>query len=282
MIRPHTQAGHPATGRIARRGPAGQRHQPIIGHPGGQARGGNRQDDPRRAISLSKRDPPNVAGVYLSTMSEPFDKILRYGQALTFFDNDAIGASIFFDDLGEAVNRDGLPGVIDQIDLLLKDQQPSYVVIDSFKALRAFAADEAQFRRFLHDTRRSPDGGRGFVVMDRSNTTEARPPTLRSSRSLTRSSHSTSIAPPSVSCACCRSSNYAAVVFIPVNTHIESVPMGSTCSHGLPTRSKPRCTHSALGASLPGIPALDETIGDGYWPGAVDPHRRPRPAPARP
>src|SRR6478672_10292652 len=73
-------------------------------------------------------------GVYLSTMSEPFDKILRYGQALTFFDNDAIGSSVFFDDLGEAVNRDGLPGVIDQIDLLLREQQPSFVVIDSFKA----------------------------------------------------------------------------------------------------------------------------------------------------
>jgi circadian clock protein KaiC len=90
-------------------------------------------------------------GIYLSTVSEPFDKMLRYGQSLTFFDTDAIGTSIFYDDLGEAVTRDGLPGVVNQIDVILKEQQPRYVVIDSFKALRSFAADEADFRRFLHD-----------------------------------------------------------------------------------------------------------------------------------
>ncbi len=43
---------------------------------------------------------PERPGVYLSTVSEPFDKILRYGQSLSFFDPDAIGTSIFYDDLG--------------------------------------------------------------------------------------------------------------------------------------------------------------------------------------
>jgi circadian clock protein KaiC len=62
-----------------------------------------------------------------------------------------LGTSIFYNDLGEVVNSAGLPGVVDCIDGLLKEQQPSIVVIDSFKALRSFAADEAYFRRFLHD-----------------------------------------------------------------------------------------------------------------------------------
>ncbi len=90
-------------------------------------------------------------GIFLSTVSEPFDKILRYGQTLTFFDLDAIGTSVFYDDLGDAVNRDGLPAVVNQIDELLKERQPGFVVIDSFKALRSFASDEAEFRRFLHE-----------------------------------------------------------------------------------------------------------------------------------
>ena len=77
--------------------------------------------------------------------------MLRYGQSLTFFDADAIGTSVFYDDLGEVVTSDGLPGVVHQLDVILKEQQPRYVVIDSFKALRAFAPDEADFRRFLHD-----------------------------------------------------------------------------------------------------------------------------------
>jgi len=94
---------------------------------------------------------PDSKGVYLSTVSEPFDKILRYGESLSFFDPDAIGTSIFYDDLGETVDREGLDGVLDHVDRVLKEQQPGFVVIDSFKALRSFAPDEAAFRRFLHD-----------------------------------------------------------------------------------------------------------------------------------
>ncbi|MDQ1511228.1 MAG: circadian clock protein KaiC [Actinomycetota bacterium] len=90
-------------------------------------------------------------GVYLSTVSEPFDKILRYGESMSFFDVDAIGSSVFYDDLGEVVNEDGLTGVVARIDEILKEQRPGYVVIDSFKALRSYASDDAQFRRFLHD-----------------------------------------------------------------------------------------------------------------------------------
>ena len=90
-------------------------------------------------------------GVHLSTISEPLDKLLRYGQSLSFFDTDMVGTSVFYDDLGETVLNNGLPGVLDQIDLILKEQAPGLVVIDSFKALRPFASDEAEFRRFLHD-----------------------------------------------------------------------------------------------------------------------------------
>ena len=45
--------------------------------------------------------------VYLSTVSEPFEKILRYAQTLSFFDRAAIGRSIFYEDLGPAVAGDG-------------------------------------------------------------------------------------------------------------------------------------------------------------------------------
>src|SRR6478736_4584840 len=95
----------------------------IIGHPG----------TGKTILAeqyLFRNAGPERRGIYMSTMSEPFDKILRYGEALTFFDLDAIGTSVFFDDLGEVVNREGLPGVLTQIDALLKEQQPSFVVID--------------------------------------------------------------------------------------------------------------------------------------------------------
>jgi circadian clock protein KaiC len=90
-------------------------------------------------------------GLYLSTASEPFDKLLRYGQSLHFFDAGQIGRSAFYDDLGDALVEKGLAAVAGRIDALLKKHRPGIVIIDSFKALRSFAVDEADFRRFLHD-----------------------------------------------------------------------------------------------------------------------------------
>jgi circadian clock protein KaiC len=93
---------------------------------------------------------PERPGLYLSTVSEPYDKLLRYGQSLEFFDTACVGRSVFYDDLGDALHQDGLDGVLERVDALVKAHHPGIVVIDSFKALKAFA-DEAAFRRFLHD-----------------------------------------------------------------------------------------------------------------------------------
>src|SRR5439155_13663972 len=46
--------------------------------------------------------------LYLATVSEPFDKILRYGQTLGFFDQGAVGRSVFYEDLGTILNERGL------------------------------------------------------------------------------------------------------------------------------------------------------------------------------
>src|SRR5215207_2216815 len=90
--------------------------------------------------------------VYLSTVSEQFEKILRYAQTLSFFDRDAIGRSVFYEDLGPAVaGEDGLTVVTERIAGLIKERRPGIIAIDSFKALTAFADDARAFRRFLHE-----------------------------------------------------------------------------------------------------------------------------------
>ena len=89
--------------------------------------------------------------LYLSTVSEPLEKILRYGQSLSFFDKAAVGSRVIYEDLGQTLNTDGLPGVAAQLTQWLRERRPALMVIDSFKALRAYAADDGTFRRFLHD-----------------------------------------------------------------------------------------------------------------------------------
>ena len=93
---------------------------------------------------------PERPALYLSTVSEPFDKLIRYGQTLSFFDANAVGRSVFYEDLGSVLNADGLPGVLDRITALIKERRPAIMVIDSFKALSAYA-DGAGMRPFLHE-----------------------------------------------------------------------------------------------------------------------------------
>jgi circadian clock protein KaiC len=90
--------------------------------------------------------------VYLSTVSEPFEKMIRYAQTLTFFDRQAIGRSVFYEDLGAAVSGEGgLDAVTERVGEVLREFRPGIIAIDSFKALAAFAADAREYRRFLHD-----------------------------------------------------------------------------------------------------------------------------------
>jgi circadian clock protein KaiC len=90
-------------------------------------------------------------GLYLSTVSEPFDKIVRYGQSLEFFDAGAVrDGRVTYEDLGGILVKDGLPGVLTAIDAYLKERRPGIIVIDSFKAFHAFGKSEGDFRQFLH------------------------------------------------------------------------------------------------------------------------------------
>jgi circadian clock protein KaiC len=93
---------------------------------------------------------PDRPVVYLSTMSEPLDKIIRFGQHLDFFDTSAIGTSVYYEDLGRAMSEEGLPGAAERITATLKERQPGLVVVDGFRALGGFAAGDADYRRFLY------------------------------------------------------------------------------------------------------------------------------------
>jgi circadian clock protein KaiC len=88
--------------------------------------------------------------IYLSTVSEPLEKIVRYAQTLDFFAPEAVGRSVFYEDLGSVLNEQGLQGIVDRVAGLMKERRPGMIVIDSFKVLSGYA-DGSDFRRFLHE-----------------------------------------------------------------------------------------------------------------------------------
>lgn len=88
--------------------------------------------------------------LYFSTVSEPLEKMLRFGQSLSFFDVSAVGKRVIYEDLGSVLGDGGLDGVLDRIRTCIRERQPSMIVIDSFKGLRSYGG-EGEYRRFLHE-----------------------------------------------------------------------------------------------------------------------------------
>ncbi|HXQ54690.1 MAG TPA: ATPase domain-containing protein, partial [Actinomycetes bacterium] len=88
---------------------------------------------------------PERPAVYLTTVSEPLEKVLRYGQTMAFFDPAAVGRAVFYEDVGELLGTQGLSGVLQRIDALVKEHRPGMLIIDSFKALGFYAGDQGEF-----------------------------------------------------------------------------------------------------------------------------------------
>ncbi|HUE69193.1 MAG TPA: ATPase domain-containing protein [Candidatus Acidoferrum sp.] len=93
--------------------------------------------------------------LYLSTLSEPLDKILRYAESFEFFDHAAVREGrIVYEDMGQILGEGELDDVLTAIDGFLKTVKPGVVVIDSFRAFHALAKDESSFRQFLYELTR--------------------------------------------------------------------------------------------------------------------------------
>jgi circadian clock protein KaiC len=93
--------------------------------------------------------------LYLSTLSEPLDKILRFGETLTLFDHKAIEEGrVIYEDIGHVLGDDGLESILEAIDGYMKEVRPGIVVIDSFRAFAAVSHDTTEFRRFLYSLTR--------------------------------------------------------------------------------------------------------------------------------
>ena len=90
-------------------------------------------------------------GVYLATTTEPLDKMVRYGQELSFFDRDKIGTVVLYESLYEPLASGGLQAVLERLIEILRDVRPGLIAIDSFKAFRPFAADDLAHRRFVSE-----------------------------------------------------------------------------------------------------------------------------------
>jgi circadian clock protein KaiC len=90
-------------------------------------------------------------GLYLSTISEPPIKVLRFLQGFTFFDPALFGDTVVYGDLGTPLQAGGPEELLRVLESLVREQRPELLVIDSFKALRDTIQDVLTFREFTND-----------------------------------------------------------------------------------------------------------------------------------
>lgn len=90
-------------------------------------------------------------GLYLSTISEPPIKVLRFLQGFAFFDPALFGQKIIYGDLGTPLRAGGPTQLMDALAHMVREHGPELIVIDSFKALRDTIPDLLAFREFTND-----------------------------------------------------------------------------------------------------------------------------------
>jgi circadian clock protein KaiC len=89
--------------------------------------------------------------VYLTTLSEPLSKVVKYLQRFDFFDPAKLGSAVRFEDLGAALAEGGLDALLPLVVDLIRTASPRILVIDSYKAVHDLAASGPDMRRMLYD-----------------------------------------------------------------------------------------------------------------------------------
>jgi circadian clock protein KaiC len=206
--------------------------------------------------------------LYVSTVSEPMEKILRYGSSLKFFDASAVGESVFYEDLGGLLDERGLPAFVERLDVLVADLRPGIIVVDSFKALHAFAREPSDFRWFLHDFagRLAASKASAFWVGEYLDDDIAREPEfavadaiiqLLTTRTMEREMRVLQVL--KLRGSGFRSGHHA---YRLSDNGLDVFPRLAD-----PVAQEHYDLQDARVSS--GIPALDEMLSDGYWPGAA-------------
>lgn len=88
--------------------------------------------------------------LYVTTLSEPAIKLIRYMQFFDFFDSDLLDERIVLADLGASV-RESAERTMADLSRLVQQHEPSLIAIDSFKSVADLMPDSRVARSFVYE-----------------------------------------------------------------------------------------------------------------------------------
>ncbi len=89
--------------------------------------------------------------LYLTTLSEPLAKMVGYLQRFAFFDEDKIGKSVLFEDVGPQLVQGGMRALLVYLQKAIETSSPKMIVIDSFRALHDLSPSPLELRHVLFE-----------------------------------------------------------------------------------------------------------------------------------
>jgi circadian clock protein KaiC len=89
--------------------------------------------------------------LYLTTLSEPLAKVVRFVQQFEFYDESKIGTAVLYEDIGAELSEAGIGMLVPRLREAIKTVRPAVIVIDSFKALHDLSDSTQEMRRLVHD-----------------------------------------------------------------------------------------------------------------------------------
>ena len=96
-------------------------------------------DDDRRPI------------LYLTTLSEPLDKVIKYLQQFRFFDAEKMGGAVQYEGVGRELATNGVGALLPRLKDAIKTLSPKIIAIDSFKAIHDLSKSTQEMRLMLHE-----------------------------------------------------------------------------------------------------------------------------------
>lgn len=96
-----------------------------------------------------KNASPENKVLYLTTMSEPQAKVIKFQNEFQYFDIDKFQSSVIYYDLSAIIRNEGTSKILTLVDDLLYKYQPKIVVIDTIKVLNDIISSTIDIREFI-------------------------------------------------------------------------------------------------------------------------------------
>src|SRR6185437_8398379 len=116
----------------------------IMGHPGS----GKTIFAEQLMFQNAADDRPIL---YLTTLSEPLPKVIRFLQGFSFYDENKFGSQVLYEDVGEQLALHGPTALLSRLREAIISSAPKIIVIDSFKAVHDLDQDGGSRRRMVYE-----------------------------------------------------------------------------------------------------------------------------------